>query len=60
MKALFERLAHYQLTVNLPKSKLGYAKVKFLWHEIGQGEVAPLNTKIKAICEYPRPLNKKA
>ena len=50
IKALFERQAHYQLTVNFPKSELGHAKVKFLGHEIGQGEVAPLNTKIKAIC----------
>ena len=36
-----------------------HATVQFLDHQIGQGKVAPLSTKIQSICEYLEPLNKK-
>ena len=58
-KALFDRLTQAKLTVNLSKSQIGKAKVVFLGHEVGQGEVRPKNSKVEAIVNFPQPQTKK-
>ena len=58
--ALFERLSEYRLTVNLNKCVFCQGTVKFLGHTIGQGSVAPLESKIEAIGSYTIPQNKKS
>ena len=58
-KALFDRLSQAKLTVNLSKSQIGKAKITFLGHEIGQGEVKPVNAKVEAIAHFPQPQTKK-
>ena len=46
------------MTVNLNKSKFGYAEVTFLGHSVGNGQVKPVDVKIKALLSYPVPTNK--
>jgi hypothetical protein len=58
-KALFDRLSEAKLTINLSKSLIGKAKVIFLGHEIGQGEIQPKYSKVKAILDFPEPQTKK-
>ena len=59
LEAVFCRLAAANLTVNLAKSDFGYAKVIYLGHVVGMGNVTPVEAKIKCIVEYPIPENRK-
>nr|XP_027218239.1 uncharacterized protein LOC113810791 [Penaeus vannamei] len=60
LRSLFERLQDAGLTVNLVKSEFAQAKVRYLGHEVGGGEVAPVKAKVEAIDELPVPKNKRA
>ncbi|XP_063586253.1 uncharacterized protein LOC134763615 [Penaeus indicus] len=60
LRSLFERLQDAGLTVNLVKSEFAQAKVRYLGHEVGGGEVAPVKAKVEAINELPVPKNKRA
>ncbi|XP_076037679.1 uncharacterized protein LOC143023085 [Oratosquilla oratoria] len=64
--ATFQRLmkhrnggAAHSLTVNLAKSEFGHARITFLGHVVGKGEVQPIAAKITAILQYPAPSDKK-
>ncbi|XP_069973541.1 uncharacterized protein [Penaeus vannamei] len=60
LRSLFERLQDAGLIVNLVKSEFAQAKVRYLGHEVGGGEVAPVKAKVEAIGELPVPKNKRA
>ena len=47
------------MTVNLPKSEFCQARIVFLGHVVGQGEVAPVAAKVAAILKFPTPTNKR-
>lgn len=49
LKALFTKLTAADLTVNLAKSEFGHARVTFLGHVVGQGQVLPVAAKIDVI-----------
>lgn len=53
MRTFFERLAEAKLTINLAKSESAPARV------VGQGQVKPVDAKISAISDFPRPESKK-
>ena len=55
IRNLFERLSDANLTINLSKSEFCHAVVTFLGHEVGRGKVMPIETKVKAISEFPTP-----
>ncbi|XP_029985092.1 CD2-associated protein-like [Sphaeramia orbicularis] len=55
----FDRLTEASLTVNLAKCEFGKATVTYLGRVVGQGEVRPVQAKVKAILEYPSPTTKK-
>ena len=55
----FKRLREAKLTVNLSKSEFGRAKVTYLGHVVGQGQVKPVSAKVKTIANFLRPENKK-
>ena len=59
LEAVFCRVAPANLTVNLPKSDFGHAKVIYLGHVVGMGNVTPVEAKIKYIVEYSIPKNRK-
>ena len=59
MQELFQRLSEAQLTVNLAKSEFGCATVTFLGHVVGQGQIKPVDVKVCAINDFPRPENKR-
>ena len=47
-----------KLTINLMRSGFGKATVKYLGHIVGQGQVRPLDAKIRTIVEYPIPTSR--
>lgn len=46
------------LTVKPSKCKFAQEKVQYLGHMVGQGELSPLEAKIKAILDFPQPQSK--
>ena len=52
---VFDRLEEARLTVNLSKSEFCQAKVVYLGHVVGCGEVSPVDAKVQAIVRYPAP-----
>ena len=59
IQELLDRLVSAKLTVNLCKSEFACATVTYLGFEIGQGKLAPIDAKVKAISDYPPPCDKK-
>ncbi|XP_065894244.1 uncharacterized protein [Dysidea avara] len=59
LQKFFSRLRGAHLTVNLSKSEFCRARVKFLGHIVGQGEVAPVVSKVEAILKFPTPVDKR-
>ena len=55
----FLRLQHAQMTINLSKSKFYQARIEFLGHVVGQGEVAPVAAKVAAILKFLAPADKR-
>ena len=47
------------LAINLAKSEFACAHVTYLGHVVVQGQVKPVDTKIRAISDFPRPESRK-
>lgn len=59
IKALFQRLADANLTVNLAKCEFAKATVTYLGKVVVQGQVRPVREKVHAVEEYAPPTSKK-
>ncbi|KAJ8045955.1 hypothetical protein HOLleu_09080 [Holothuria leucospilota] len=59
VKALFDKLAKANLTVNLVKSEIACAHVVYLGHVVGQGKVRPIKAKVEGIDKFPAPTDKR-
>ncbi len=59
LRAVFERLAQANLTVNLAKCEFAKGTVVYLGRVVGQGTVRPVRAKVQAIDHYPPPSTKK-
>lgn len=59
LREVLERLKEANLTINLEKSDFGRAQVQYLGYIVGLGQVAPLESKVQAILEYPNPRNRR-
>ncbi|MCU7801257.1 MAG: reverse transcriptase, partial [gamma proteobacterium symbiont of Lucinoma myriamae] len=59
MREFFNRLSDAKLTVNLVKSEFCHARVTFLGHIVGQGQVKTIEAKVKAIFDFPVPTTRK-
>ena len=55
IREFFERLSKEKLTINLAKSEFCHATLTFLGHGVGQGQVKPVKSKVKAISNFPVP-----
>ena len=60
IRALFDRLPLYQLTVNLSKSDFGKATVIYLGHVVGQGKISPIEAKVQGIAKFVPPNDRKS
>ena len=59
LRHLFQKLSDANLVVNLKKSEFGKAKVTYLGHVVGQGQVAPRQAKVEAIVNFAEPKTKR-
>ena len=59
IREFFERLSKAKLTINLAQSEVCHATLTFLGHVVGQGQVKPVEAKVKAISDFPLPTSKR-
>ena len=56
-RMLFQRLADYGLIINAKKNQIGQDDLEFLGYRITKGGLRPLQSRVAAICSFPRPTN---
>ncbi len=59
IRALFERLAWANLTVNLAKCEFAQGTATYLGKVVGQGQVRPVRAKVLAIDQFSPPTTKR-
>lgn len=59
LREVLERLKKANLTARPTKCIVGCKSVEFLGHNVGQGQLRPVQDKITAVKEAPRPKTKK-
>ena len=56
---VFEKLSRAKLTINPLRRNVTHAKITYLGHVVGLGQVKPVCAKVEAIASFPRPEEKK-
>jgi hypothetical protein len=59
LRVLFQRLREVQLAARPSKCFLGFQKLEYLGHLVGQGEIRPEGEKMRRIKETPLPTTKR-
>lgn len=59
LRELFQRLTKYGMLINTAKCEFGLHTITFLGHEVSANGLRPLQTKVQAILDYPKPKNVK-
>ncbi|CAK8676854.1 unnamed protein product [Clavelina lepadiformis] len=57
LAAVFDRLLQFDMIVNKDKCILGADSLTFLGHKLSKHGVQPLESKVKAIIDFPKPTN---
>ena len=55
LRKLFERLTDHGLIINAEKSQIGKEDLEFLGHRITEKGFRPIQSRVEAICNFPRP-----
>lgn len=55
LEEVFKRFNAFGITINISKCCFGQEKLNFLGYEVSTEGIRPLQDKVKAICDYPRP-----
>lgn len=55
IEIIFKRFSKYGITINLAKCVFGQSKIIFLGHEVSTEGLKPLEEKVKAIIDFPKP-----
>jgi len=55
VRSFLGRLRTAKLTINVVKSEFGQAHVIYLGYVVGQGQVRPVDAKVKVIIDFPAP-----
>lgn len=57
LESLFKQFERYNLTINMTKCVFGKAEIDFLGYHVTSDGIRPLDDKVKAVNEFPRPNN---
>lgn len=55
LRQVFQRLNQFGITINLSKCEFGKSELSYLGYHVTQNGIKPLEDRIKAIIDYPRP-----
>ena len=59
LSTLFDRLQAHGLVIKLEKCKFGVAEIDFLGHRVSKDGIRPLQSKVDAVRNFPKPINVK-
>lgn len=59
LDTIFKRLTENGLSINIPKCEFFRPELKFLGHKVTPNGLFPLEDKIKAVLEFPKPTSKR-
>ena len=59
LKLVFNRVREAGLTLNLKKCVFATGEVDYLGHHVGLGKVLPIEKKVEALMNFPRPTTRK-
>ena len=59
LNLVFTRVREAKLTLKLSKCEFAAAELDFLGHYVGLGKLLPREQKVKALIDFPRPVNRK-
>ena len=59
LQKLFQRLTEFGITINPLKCVFGASELKFLGHSVSSTGIRPLQEKVLAIKDFPRPTNQR-
>ena len=59
LKAVFQRLRDYGLIINPSKCDFCVTNLSFLGHTVDSNGISPLDSKVKAIVEFPQPTSQR-
>ena len=54
-KAYFDKLCETKLTINIAKSEFSHAALTLQGRVVSQGQIKPIEAKVKAISDFPPP-----
>lgn len=57
LESLFKQFSKYGITINLAKCTFGKQEIDFVGYHVTSEGIRPLDEKIKAISEFPKPTN---
>ncbi|XP_075990207.1 uncharacterized protein LOC142985849 [Anticarsia gemmatalis] len=57
LEQVFSRLSEYGITINLEKCTFKATSIEFLGYQVTTEGIRPLENKVQAIIEYPKPKN---
>ena len=60
LSTLFDRLQAHGLVIKLEKCKFGLAEIDFLGHRVSKDGIRPLQSKVDAVRNFPKPINVKS
>lgn len=55
LRLVFKRFNEYGVTINMSKCCFGQKTIEFLGHHVTSEGIKPLNDKVKAIIDFPKP-----
>ena len=55
LEQVFQRLNEFGITINLEKCKFNCSKLEFLGYDVTKQGIKPLESKVQAIIDYPKP-----
>ena len=59
LRQVFEHLNQFGIVINAQKSVLGVASLTFLGHLVDTNGIRPLEDKVQAICNFPKPMTQR-
>jgi len=59
LRIIFQRVRNAGLTLKRSKCEFAAAELDYLGHHIGLGKVSPREQKVRALVDFPRPINRK-
>ena len=59
IRLVFERFKEYGVLIHSSKCELGVSSLQFLGHVVDANGIRPMESKVSAVLDFPRPLSQR-